>query len=97
MTQSSSEEDSLQSCERCGRNQSPSDCGDNDDEVCDCDAEADPTDDDDEGPIDCLPESDSGEDYEFLGDDPPLGETRPEPESSPFVMLDMGGYSLHPR
>ena len=50
-----------------------------------------------EGPIDCLPESDGDDDYEFLGEDTPLGEIFPEPEKSPFLKLDMGGYSLHPR
>ena len=57
--QSSSEEDSFQSCERSGRSQSAAADDDNQDEVCDCDVEADPNDDEVDDDDD---EADDGED-----------------------------------
>ena len=55
----------------------------------------------DDAPIDCLPDSDDDDDdaYEFLGDGDYLtiGAAAKAPESSPFLELDMGGYTLHPR
>ena len=56
--------------------------------------------------LDLRPESDSDDDdaYEFLpdDDDPPIGAVGKGfnftlTEKSPFLQLDMGGYTLHPR
>ena len=54
--------------------------------------------------VDCRPDSDEDDNdaYEFLpdGDDPPIGAAEKECnilKKSPFLQLNMGGYTLHPR
>lgn len=76
---------------------------DDEDDVDNDDSDNDDDDDsaEDDAPIDCLPDSDDDDDdaYEFLGDGDYLtiGAAAKATESSPFLELDMGGYTLHPR